>query len=100
MTLGEGLIDKNGTPHRLAGLLNLETSFAKRRLHLGYRNLTPQGGPWKTNMKAHEFHYATTLKAVGKPLFKTTDADGVKLPDMGLENGTVFGSFAHIIAPV
>jgi cobyrinic acid a,c-diamide synthase len=51
-------------------------------------------------MKAHEFHYATILKAVGKPLFKTTDADGVKLPDMGLENGAVSGSFAHIIAPV
>ena len=100
MTLGEGLIDKNGARHQLAGLLNLETSFAELRLHLGYRNLTPQGGPWKTHMKAHEFHYATILKAVGKPLFKTTDADGVKLPDMGLENGAVSGSFAHIIAPV
>jgi cobyrinic acid a,c-diamide synthase len=99
MTLGEGLIDANGTRHQMAGLLPLETSFAQRKLHLGYRNLTPKGGPWSTPLKAHEFHYATTLKAEGKPLFAATDAEGTDLPDLGLQNGAVSGSFAHVIAP-
>ena len=99
MTLGETLIDADGAPHKMAGLLPLETSFEKRKLHLGYRNLTPQGGPWTTPLKAHEFHYATSLKAEGEPLFQATDAEGTTLPDMGLKNGTVTGSFAHIIAP-
>lgn len=98
MTLGEVLIEADGTPHKMAGLLNLETSFEKRKLHLGYRDLTPQGGPWTTALKAHEFHYATTLRAAGKPLFKSNDAEGTTLPDMGLQNGTTSGSFAHVIA--
>ncbi len=99
MTLGETLIDADGTAHKMAGLLPLETSFAKRKLHLGYRNLTPQGGPWNTPLKAHEFHYATTLKADGNPLFQATDAEATALPDMGLQNGKITGSFAHVIAP-
>lgn len=99
MTLGEILIDADGTPHKMAGLLNLTTSFATRKLHLGYRGLTPQGGPWSTPLNAHEFHYATTLKANGEPMFKASDAEGTSLPDMGLQNGTTTGSFAHIIAP-
>ncbi len=37
MVLGEGLIDADGGRHAMAGLLPLETSFAERRLHLGYR---------------------------------------------------------------
>ena len=37
MVLGEGLTDAEGTRHEMTGLLGLETSFAKRRMHLGYR---------------------------------------------------------------
>ena len=99
MTLGEILIDAEGTPHKMAGLLPLETSFAQRKLHLGYRNLTPKGGLWSAPLKAHEFHYATTLRAVGPRLFSTSDAEDTPMPDMGLRNGTITGSFAHIIAP-
>ncbi len=47
--------------------------------------------------KGHEFHYATTLKAEGEPLFEATDAEGSALPSMGLRKGRVCGSFAHII---
>ncbi|MDB9857727.1 cobyrinate a,c-diamide synthase [Amylibacter sp.] len=98
MTLGTGLIDADGTRHQMAGLLALETSFAQRKLHLGYRNLVPKGGPWIAPLKAHEFHYATTLKANGTPLFAATDAEGTPLSNMGLQNGTVTGSFGHVIA--
>lgn len=97
MTLGEGLIDAAGNRHQMAGLLRLETSFAQRKLHLGYRNLQPLGGLWNMALSAHEFHYASTLKAQGDPLFKAQDAEGTALPDMGLRAGNVTGSFAHVI---
>ena len=37
MVLGTGLTDAEGVRHEMTGLLGLETSFAKRRMHLGYR---------------------------------------------------------------
>jgi cobyrinic acid a,c-diamide synthase len=97
MVLGETLTDADGTQHKMAGLLPLETSFATRKLHLGYRNLEAEHGPHRGKFKGHEFHYATTLKADGPPLFQASDAEGTSLPDMGLRRGRVCGSFAHII---
>jgi len=97
MMLGDGLVDAQGNRHPMAGLLRLETSFAKRKLHLGYRDLKPLGGLWDMPLKAHEFHYATTLRAEGLPLFTAQDAESTALPDMGLRNGNVTGSFAHVI---
>ncbi len=97
MLLGKGLIDAQGTRHEMAGLLHLETSFATRKLHLGYRRLSPLRGPFGTALMAHEFHYATTLSATGDPLFCAEDAEGTPLPDMGLVQGRVSGSFAHVI---
>ena len=97
MTLGTGLIDASGTPHAMAGLLPLETSFATRRLHLGYRTLTAAQGPFPGTWAAHEFHYATTLQADGPALFSATDAEGTALAPMGLTLGRVSGSFAHLI---
>ena len=97
MMLGETLIDAEGTVHQMAGLLPLGTSFAACKLHLGYRNVHTTDGPFKGPWKAHEFHYATTLHAKGTPLFDATDATNAPLPAMGLRQGRVSGSFAHII---
>ncbi len=97
MVLGESLIDAHGDSHEMAGLLPLQTSFATRKLHLGYRNLSSANGPFKGQFKGHEFHYATTIKADGPPLFEASDAEGTPLPSMGLRQGCVSGSFAHII---
>lgn len=97
MVLGDALTDAKGQAHEMAGLLSLQTSFANRKLHLGYRHLTPLRGPFSTALMAHEFHYATTLSAQGNPLFAATDAEGTRLPDMGLRQGRVSGSFAHVI---
>ena len=97
MVLGEGLIDADGARYEMAGLLGLETSFATRRLHLGYRQLSPLGGPFNAPMMGHEFHYATTLRSEGEALFSARDAEGTALPDMGLRQGRVNGSFAHVI---
>jgi len=97
MVLGQTLTDANGQTHPMAGLLPLATSFATRRLHLGYRHVTATHGPFAGRWAAHEFHYATTTRAEGTPLFTATDAEGTALPPMGLRAGRVCGSFAHLI---
>lgn len=98
MMLGDGLIDADGTRHAMAGLLRLETSFAARALHLGYRRLQQHGSlPLPVTLRGHEFHYATTLRSDGKPLFRAWDAEGTEMDAMGLQEGTVMGSFAHVV---
>ncbi|MEL6551342.1 MAG: cobyrinate a,c-diamide synthase [Pseudomonadota bacterium] len=99
MALGEALVDADGTAHQMAGLLPLVTSFERRALHLGYRDLTARGGPFGGRWRGHEFHYSTALKKEGPPLFDARDADGQDLPPMGLRHGRVSGSYAHLIAP-
>lgn len=97
MVLGQTLTDADGQVHRMAGLLDLDTSFASRKLHLGYRTLSAGTGPLSGRWTGHEFHYCTTLRAEGEPLFEATDALGETLPPVGLRRGRVFGSFAHVI---
>ena len=102
MTLGEALTDADGRAHRMAGLLPLATSFAERRLHLGYRTATLiAGGPLGAagaRFRGHEFHYATTIAAGGDaPLFALADSCGAELNPAGLRRGSVMGSFVHLI---
>jgi cobyrinic acid a,c-diamide synthase len=101
MALGEALSDADGQTHRMAGLLPLATSFAERRLHLGYRALTllreAPLGPARSRFRGHEFHYATTVSAAGEALFAAADSCGVDLGDIGLRRGSVAGSFMHLI---
>ncbi|MDE2228756.1 MAG: cobyrinate a,c-diamide synthase [Alphaproteobacteria bacterium] len=102
MVLGAGLIDADGIRHRMAGLLSLETSFAARRLHLGYRTAellrdTPFGARG-ARFRCHEFHYASLVSEVGMtPLFGTRDSSGNDLGAAGDRRGTVMGSFLHLI---
>ena len=99
MVMGEGLVDAQRHRHAMAGLLQLETSFEKRKLHLGYRQLTCVGGPFPPRLRGHEFHYATILsEGDGERLFVAENAAGEPLPPMGLRRGLVMGSFAHIIS--
>lgn len=103
MVLGRGLTDADGHRHALAGLLPLETSFAARKLHLGYRQVAVAGesGPLGirgTPYRGHEFHYASIVaEGPGGPLFRQHDARGKELPDGGLRRGSVLGSFVHLI---
>jgi len=98
MVLGEGLVDANNQRHEMLGLLRLETSFATRKLHLGYRRLQALRGPWQGQFNGHEYHYSTTLKAEGEPLFAAQNAEGDNLGPAGLVQGSVCGSFVHLIA--
>ncbi len=99
MVLGESLTDASGTAHPMAGLLPVETSFATRKLHLGYRQLTPLKAPWSTPLRGHEFHYAMIVReGDGDKIFDAATANGTSLPKMGLRRGKVMGSFAHVIS--
>lgn len=97
MTLGKTLTDAEGTCHRMAGLLPHQTSFATRRLSLGYRRVEATTGPFQGPWTAHEFHYATVTGEAGPRLFTAQDAEGNQLAAMGLIRGNVSGSFAHLI---
>ncbi len=97
MVLGESIENANGIQYPMCKLLNLSTSFARRKLHLGYRNCATTASFFAKDVKAHEFHYASILQQTGTPLFQATDAQGKALEPMGLVSGRVSGSFAHII---
>ena len=98
MVLGDALIDSDGVHHSMLGLLPLITSFAERKLHLGYRRVSPTCGfIWDMPLTAHEFHYASVVSEGEGELFSVTDARGEALPKAGLKRGSVAGSFMHVI---
>jgi len=101
MLLGDTILDRDGTGFAMAGLLRLETSFAARKLHLGYRHMTPLAGFWpglEGPVTGHEFHYTSALRAEGAALFALRNAGGDDLGNAGLIAGSVAGSYVHIIA--
>ncbi|HIP22911.1 MAG TPA: cobyrinate a,c-diamide synthase, partial [Rhodobacteraceae bacterium] len=99
MALGEGLVDADGARHEMLGLLPVSTSFAARKLHLGYRRLEALAGPFQGDkLLAHEFHYASITESQPANLFAVQDSMGEGLGILGHERGNVFGSFAHIIS--
>ena len=101
MVLGLGLEDADGRRHEMTGLLGLETSFRERKLHLGYRcarllrdcSLGREG----TEVFGHEFHYASTVSVRGESLVDCRDASGVSVPEQGARQGSVTGTFFHVI---
>lgn len=102
MVLGRGLVDGAGARHAMAGLLPLETSFAARRLTLGYRRIAlAADGPLGSvgaAFRGHEFHFAQVVgEEAGQPLFRMRDAGGAERDDAGLRVETVMGSFLHLI---
>jgi len=106
MVLGETLEDADGATHPMLGLLPVATSFAKRKLNLGYRVATLISdtpiGKAGTKLVGHEFHYAGIMRADADPassFARICDAEGKELGLAGHRHGTVSGSFFHVIAP-
>jgi cobyrinic acid a,c-diamide synthase len=102
MVLGTALTDAEGTRHAMTGLLGLETSFAERRMHLGYR-LAKLAAPIPgheagARLRGHEFHYSTILSQPDAPLALVRDASGAPVAETGSRRGRVTGTFFHIIA--
>jgi cobyrinic acid a,c-diamide synthase len=104
MTLGAGLIDAAGTRHAMLGLLGLETDFAQRRLHLGYRTATLlapiPGHAAGRVLRGHEFHYARVVAQPDPPLADIRDASGEATAETGSRRGHVTGSFFHMVDAV
>jgi len=102
MAMGAGLIDKAGTRHEMAGLLGLVTSFAKRKMHLGYRLATLEaampGHDTGARLRGHEFHYTTILEQPDAPLARVVDANGDLVAETGSKRGHASGTFLHQIA--
>ncbi len=103
MVLGESLVDAAGEIHAMAGLLGVATSFAKRKMHLGYRDVTLAAdgclGAAGTALRGHEFHYATILDGEGEaPFAFVRDAHGGAPAPAGSRRGHVTGSFFHLVA--
>ena len=101
MVLGRGLVDQSGQRHAMTGLLALETSFALRRLHLGYRRARlvsdcPLGAAG-SEIFGHEFHYASVLASGDEPLVECRDAAGTVVPEAGARRSAVSGTFFHFI---
>ncbi len=105
MVLGKRLTDASGASHTMAGLLSLVTSFAKRKMQLGYRDARLLAdsalGRKGTRLKGHEFHYSTLLDAgTDEPFALVADAHGTAPQTAGSRRGLVSGSFFHAIARV
>ncbi len=107
MVMGQALIDKDGTSHQMAGLLGLVTSYAQRKMHLGYRHATLQttipGHDAGTALRGHEFHYSTIITQPDAPLAHVTDATGTPVPETGSHRhqqggGRSTGTYFHLIA--
>jgi cobyrinic acid a,c-diamide synthase len=102
MVLGTVLTDADGAPHEMVGLLGLETSFAKRRMHLGYR-LAELAAPMPGHqigacLRGHEFHYSTIISQPDTPLAIVRDATGTTVAETGSRRGHATGTFFHLIA--
>lgn len=101
MVLGQGLEDADGCRHAMAGLLQAETSFRTRRLHLGYRRATLRAdcvlGRKGATLYGHEFHYATLLSDPGEPLLDWEGGDRAPVA-AGSCAGRVTGSFFHVLS--
>ncbi|CDX52151.1 Cobyrinic acid A,C-diamide synthase [Mesorhizobium plurifarium] len=103
MVLGEGLEDAGGDSHKMLGLLGHSTSFAKRKMNLGYREARLRAdcplGPEGTLIRGHEFHYAQmTATGNDEPLADLADGQGNPLGASGYRRGHVSGTFFHAIA--
>ncbi|SNT68551.1 cobyrinate a,c-diamide synthase [Paracoccus seriniphilus] len=107
MVLGAGLTDAEGKRHAMTGLLGLETSYHKRRMHLGYRmarlDAPMPGLQAGATLRGHEFHYASILSQPDEPLARVSDANGNLVAETGSHRvmpggGHVTGTFFHLIS--
>jgi cobyrinic acid a,c-diamide synthase len=103
MVLGQSLEDAGACHHAMTGLLGHTTSFAKRKLHLGYRTarLLSDGvlGRSGTIVRGHEFHYASLTSTGDDDAFaELRDGEDRALGSAGGRRGNVTGTFFHAIA--
>ncbi len=94
-----------GARQAMVGLLGHATSFATRKLHLGYREARLLGdsalGRAGSMIRGHEFHYATLVSpGADEPFLELSDAQGQPLARTCGRRGHVSGTFFHAIARI
>ncbi|HET9067033.1 MAG TPA: cobyrinate a,c-diamide synthase, partial [Amaricoccus sp.] len=103
MVLGAALEDAEGVTHRMAGLLGHVTSFARRKMNLGYRQARLLAdapiGRAGAMVRGHEFHYSRLVEpGRDAALAEIFDGQGQPLGPAGARRGGVSGTFFHAIA--
>ncbi len=103
MTLGRAIEDAEGQTYAMLGLLSHETSYARRKINLGYRRAALRSdcplGKAGTAVRGHEFHYAGVTEAGhDEPLASLQDGVGNDRGVSGGRRGLVTGTFFHAIA--
>jgi cobyrinic acid a,c-diamide synthase len=103
MVLGRGLTTAEGERCAMAGLLGHATSFAQRKMNLGYRSAVLLHdcalGARGAVIRGHEFHYSRLVEAGDDaPLIELSDAAGVALGSVGGRRGRVSGAYFHAIS--
>lgn len=103
MVLGDTLEDAEGVTYPMMGMLSHQTSFAKRKMNLGYRQATLLHncllGAKGQTVRGHEFHYARVVDpGDDEPLATIADGLGNPIGLSGGRRGNVSGSFFHGIA--
>jgi cobyrinic acid a,c-diamide synthase len=103
MVLGISLEDADGVTHPMTGLLGHATSYAKRKMNLGYRQATLLQdcvlGRAGETVRGHEFHYSRTIDpGTDLALAELFDGQGRALGPSGARRGHVTGTFFHAIA--
>ncbi|HTE77654.1 MAG TPA: cobyrinate a,c-diamide synthase, partial [Xanthobacteraceae bacterium] len=103
MVLGQSIENADGRYYAMTGLLGHSTSFAKRKLHLGYRAARVLSdsvlGAKGALVRGHEFHYASLASQGNDDAFaELSDAQDRTLGKSGGRRGRVSGTFFHAIA--
>ena len=103
MVLGQAMEDADGVTHAMTGLLSHATSYANRKMNLGYRQAVTEVdgllGKAGTALRGHEFHYSrVTDPGHDAPFAQIADGQGRPLGASGGRRGNVSGTFFHAIA--
>jgi cobyrinic acid a,c-diamide synthase len=103
MVLGQSIENADGRHHAMTGLLGHSTSFARRKLHLGYRAARILSdsvlGAKGALVRGHEFHYASlTAQGDDDAFAELSDAQGRAIGNSGGRRDRVSGTFFHAIA--
>jgi cobyrinic acid a,c-diamide synthase len=102
MYLAREILDLEGRPHPMAGVLPFTVRMLSRLKALGYREvtLTAPGllGPAGTTARGHEFHYS---EIVGEPvgvsrLYRLTPRRGGAAVSEGYSEKNVLASYVHL----
>lgn len=101
MVLARSLTDRNGTVHKMAGIVPAHTVMQERRAALGYREVTAlrdclllkQG----EHLRGHEFHYSIMSYPEGEARTYAYESKGRggSQPE-GYISGSIMAAYAHI----